>query len=396
MVESLPWSQLLRVRRIVSSDSLIDLRLNEMCQKFLARGYPKEDLDTFKTKALSKGRDELLTPKVAIESDKRIPFVTAFNGLSGQISDYMPAQGNLALCRHVLRRTENELQSNIAASGQGKDALNSSLGLQLVGPYDILSRKHKEAKSAINYNLHWRYFYDPPEFQTIIVGDSKTQYHIGYYRDSPEELPAFLGSNDAVKGCLITATGDNVFSAVNQFAVKKLKEISDKKAAKLVKDLVEKLIAAASDLGYSLEQKTASMKQRDKKVVTKSFHGAGLVVPVDKKTDVGYRELSETDGNLKKICKAIVEASDDEKRMKAFAPIQEMITFVQFANDECDYGMGYELGIDLFCYGSHYFHKVAGQLLPLAYKLLKRDLFAEIIEAHLANRSKENVNRLAT
>ncbi|XP_069600321.1 histone PARylation factor 1 isoform X3 [Ranitomeya imitator] len=276
------------------------------------------------------------------------------------------------------------------------DALNSSLGLQLVGPYDILSRKHKEAKSAINYNLHWRYFYDPPEFQTIIVGDSKTQYHIGYYRDSPEELPAFLGSNDAVKGCLITATGDNVFSAVNQFAVKKLKEISDKKAAKLVKDLVEKLIAAASDLGYSLEQKTASMKQRDKKVVTKSFHGAGLVVPVDKKTDVGYRELSETDGNLKKICKAIVEASDDEKRMKAFAPIQEMITFVQFANDECDYGMGYELGIDLFCYGSHYFHKVAGQLLPLAYKLLKRDLFAEIIEAHLANRSKENVNRLAT
>lgn len=56
---------------------------------------------------------------------------------------------------------------------------------------------------------------------------------------------------------------------------------------------------------------------------------------------------------LKRICKAIAEAKNDEERMKAFAPIQEMITFVQFANDECDYGMGYELGIDLFCYGSH-------------------------------------------
>lgn len=56
---------------------------------------------------------------------------------------------------------------------------------------------------------------------------------------------------------------------------------------------------------------------------------------------------------LKKICKAIVEARTDEERVKAFGPIQEMITFVQFANDECDYGMGYELGIDLFCYGSH-------------------------------------------
>jgi hypothetical protein len=29
--------------------------------------------------------------------------------------------------------------------------------------------------------------------------------------------------------------------------------------------------------------------------VTKTFHGAGLVVPVDK-NDVGYRELPETDG----------------------------------------------------------------------------------------------------
>lgn len=30
-------------------------------------------------------------------------------------------------------------------------------------------------------------------------------------------------------------------------------------------------------------------------VVTKTFHGAGIVVPVDK-NDVGYRELPETDG----------------------------------------------------------------------------------------------------
>lgn len=118
-------------------------------------------------------------------------------------------------------------------------------------------------------------------------------------------------------------------------------------------------------------------------MVTKTFHGAGIVVPVDK-NDVGYRELPETDGEfkfqllisffkafatslicwscgfsyslaagLKKICKAIVEARNDEERVKAFGPVQEIITFVQFANDECDYGMGYELGIDLFCYGSH-------------------------------------------
>ncbi|XP_053441668.1 histone PARylation factor 1 isoform X2 [Nycticebus coucang] len=275
------------------------------------------------------------------------------------------------------------------------DSLSASLGLQLVGPYDILAGKHKMKKSTgLNFNLHWRFYYDPPEFQTIIIGDDKTQYHMGYFRDSPDELPEYVGINEAKKSCMIVPSGDNVFAAVKLFLMKKLKEVTDKKKINLLKTLDEKLTETARELGYSLEQKTMKMKQRDKKVVTKTFHGAGLVVPIDK-NDVGYRELPETDGDLKRICKKIVEAASDEERLKAFAPIQEMMTFVQFANDECDYGMGLELGMDLFCCGSHYFHKAAGQLLPLAYNLLKRNLFAEIIEDHLANRSKENIDQLA-
>uniref|UniRef100_A0A8D1ACY8 Histone PARylation factor 1 n=1 Tax=Sus scrofa TaxID=9823 RepID=A0A8D1ACY8_PIG len=243
------------------------------------------------------------------------------------------------------------------------DSLSLSLGLRLVGPYDILAGKHKMKKrsASVNCNLHWRFYYDPPEFQTIIIGDSKTQFHMGYFR---------------------------------LFLMKKLKEVTDKKKISLLKNIDEKLTEAARELGFSLEQRTAKMKQRDKKVVTKTFHGAGLVVPVDK-NDVGYRELPETDANLRRICKTIAEAPGDDERLKAFAPIQEMMTYVQFANDECDYGMGLELGTDLFCHGSHYFHKVAGQLLPLAYNLLKRNLFAEIIEGHLADRRREDVDQLA-
>ena len=90
-----------------------------------------------------------------------------------------------------------------------------------------------------------------------------------------------------------------------------------------------------------------------------------------------------------------MEAPSNADRLQAFAPVQEIMTYVQLANDECDYGMGLELRLDLFCHGSHYFHKVAGQLLPLAYNLLKRNLFAEINEAHLANRSQEDVDQLA-
>ena len=55
----------------------------------------------------------------------------------------------------------------------------------------------------------------------------------------------------------------------------------------------------------SLESKTAGMKLRDRQKVSITFHGAGLVVPYDKKSDVGYREIPESNASLKKIFKVM-------------------------------------------------------------------------------------------
>ena len=44
-----------------------------------------------------------------------------------------------------------------------------------------------------------------------------------------------------------------------------------------------------------------------------------------------------------RIGKLIVVAPSDEERLRTFAPIQKMMTFVQFANNGCDYGMGFML-----------------------------------------------------
>lgn len=43
------------------------------------------------------------------------------------------------------------------------------------------------------------------------------------------------------------------------------------------------------------------LRDRNKLVVCKTFHGAGLVVPFDKESETGYRPLLETDAALKKI-----------------------------------------------------------------------------------------------
>lgn len=40
----------------------------------------------------------------------------------------------------------------------------------------------------------------------------------------------------------------------------------------------------------------SKIKARSHKIVTKTFHKAGLIVPVEKKTSIGYRDIIESDG----------------------------------------------------------------------------------------------------
>ena len=46
-----------------------------------------------------------------------------------------------------------------------------------------------------------------------------------------------------------------------------------------------------------LHETQSCLKNRMKKVVAKTFYSCGIVVPINKKTKVGYREIPETDGN---------------------------------------------------------------------------------------------------
>jgi len=88
------------------------------------------------------------------------------------------------------------------------------------------------------------------------------------------------------------------------------------------------------------------------------------------------------------MLKLIAESKTAEQRDKHFDALTEIVTLVQFANDECDYGEGLELGIDVFCFGSAELHSTVLNLLPIAYQLLGRKEFADIITAHLADRKK--------
>lgn len=91
----------------------------------------------------------------------------------------------------------------------------ADVNLILVGPFDVLADKFKNVeKRPEEYLVHWRYYYDPPEFQTVLKGDYKRGYHIGYFRDSPDEKPVFLASNCAEIDGVLNVMGDNIFAAV--------------------------------------------------------------------------------------------------------------------------------------------------------------------------------------
>lgn len=103
---------------------------------------------------------------------------------------------------------------------------------------------------------------------------------------------------------------------------------------------------------------------------------------------------NDTVGELKKILKQITEGKNEKVKEQASEDLQEIMTLVQFANDECDYGMGLELGLDLFCFGSERFHNAILQLMPLAYRLLGKDVFAEIVKIHVNNRTRPQLSQL--
>lgn len=61
--------------------------------------------------------------------------------------------------------------------------------------------------------------------------------------------------------------------------------------------ILKMLTTYARDHKIDTDKKSNEMRARERNVVTNTFHGAGIVVPYDKKTQVGYRPLAATDSN---------------------------------------------------------------------------------------------------
>jgi hypothetical protein len=163
---------------------------------------------------------------------------------------------------------------------------------------------------------------------------------------------------------------------------------SDSSQAALEK--VQAALLAAAAVGQhtltGLPKKDAAFVARRKQVVGPTFHKLGLVVPFE--NDVGYRDLWYSDTQLGNLFKRMQREYDKGGAETVnWGIFDELKTFVTLANDECDPGMGLQLGLDLFSCGQHHlFQRETYSILSMAYELLSRPLFATIAKVHIRHR----------
>jgi hypothetical protein len=102
-----------------------------------------------------------------------------------------------------------------AKEGKNPESVFELVGLKLVGAFDVLAGKFNATKmyEPGEYLRHWRFYYDVPEFQTVLVKE-KSELHYGYWRDDPKSDQCFIAKNDANKGCEIKLIASNIFEAV--------------------------------------------------------------------------------------------------------------------------------------------------------------------------------------
>ncbi|EJW78534.1 hypothetical protein WUBG_10556 [Wuchereria bancrofti] len=241
--------------------------------------------------------------------------------------------------------------------------------LRLCGVFDYLAGHFKDVDTE-KYLLHDRFATDLPEMQTLAVYDDGRYV---YWRDEPntkKPLIVHVDNAEHYPKCVIVGAVDPFYMIAHLVG----KTLRVEYRNFFSKDWIE---------GYKMftaNVKTIA-KSRKNETVGLPFHGMGIYVKVV--NDIGYRPLKEKTGELKNIINLVATTDNEDIKQKKMEKITEIVSCIQFANDEKDFGMGLEFGHDIFWSNHNFFDKMAGKILTMAYKLLDREAFARILEVHM-------------
>ncbi|KAA0190745.1 hypothetical protein FBUS_06243 [Fasciolopsis buskii] len=260
------------------------------------------------------------------------------------------------------------------------DAFVNSLGLKLVGPFELFARDGILPDELVDSPLYYRYFHDPPELVTIMTGSDG--WHLGYFRDRPNDVPSLIVESEPEKCGTLKILGTSLFTVIKSLLNKR---DSFKHVTSLIDEFTKKK-------DYALSDANEIIKQRKKRCVCSTLNEIGLVVPLN--GDIGYRPLEMTYAKLLATLQSAVSASNEDDRLSRLEPIDELITFSQFACDEGDFGQAIELGLSLLAFHpknlpldrANILNSRIKHLLSVGYELAGCPEFVNVAVAHMQNR----------
>ena len=126
--------------------------------------------------------------------------------------------------------------------------------------------------------------------------------------------------------------------------------------------------------------------------VAEPWHGLGMAVPL--RGSVGYRPLPMSKDRLLSLLEreasargeanatlSLPSSSSSSSSRSTDSSLREVMTWAHIANDEGDYGMALELGMNMWMLGVP-LQKEALELLLVSYRLLQREAFRSIARTH--------------
>lgn len=270
-------------------------------------------------------------------------------------------------------------------------ALRDATGINLVGPFEVLAGRFDARAPRLSLLLHWRYYLDPPEFFTVLAGDTDG-LHWGYYLDDPGRSPAAIAYYWASDAFELAEGGDNLFEAVRLEMEYRYRDCEDYRAEdpehaagyegqmREIDALRECLACFATgdrpETGEAYTERWEGQATRRERVTAATREGMGINVPPE-----SYRPLSWPDRKL--------WAHLGKKRDPA-----DVVAEARQALRDGFPGTALKLGKDLWSFDGERKQAYAYELLKDAYDALGREALRRVLEVHHAHRDLPSVDIL--
>ena len=259
-------------------------------------------------------------------------------------------------------------------------AFTDLLQITLVGPFEVLSGRFDLHTPRLSPLLHWRYYFDPPEFFTVLAGGTD-RLHYGYYLDDPSDGRGCIASYYALDAYQLSTDGDTLFEALRmeleaQYDLGEGREVEARleQFDRLRQTLARYATADRPERGDFYVETWQARTARRFRLIASTPEGMGVVAPPET-----YRPLALTNAKLR----SLLYKQDDPA---------EIVDEARQALRDGFPATALKLGKELWPLPGERKAEYAYELLDAAYAALGRPVLREVLRTHREHRDLPSVD----